>query len=69
MESMEQFDTVIGFKDGGTGIARELQRAATPLKILVGEAFFLHSAIFPSAVTNFLCPNRSATSPNNSTSV
>ncbi|KAN0140359.1 Cyclin-like protein [Lactarius tabidus] len=29
MEGMEQLDTIIGFKDGGTGIARELQRAAT----------------------------------------
>ena len=29
MEGIEQLDTIIGFKDGGTGIARELQRAAT----------------------------------------
>ncbi|KAI0050030.1 transcription initiation factor IIB [Auriscalpium vulgare] len=29
MEGMEQLDTVIGFKDGGSGIARELQRAAS----------------------------------------
>jgi transcription initiation factor TFIIB len=29
MEGMEQLDTIIGFKDGGTGAARELQRAAT----------------------------------------
>jgi transcription initiation factor TFIIB len=29
MEGMEQLDTIIGFKDGGTGIARELRRAAT----------------------------------------
>ena len=28
MEGMEQLDTIIGFKDRGTGIARELQRAA-----------------------------------------
>ena len=26
---MEQLDTIIGFKDGGSGIARELQRTAT----------------------------------------
>ena len=29
MEGVEQLDTIIGFKDKGTGIARELQRAAT----------------------------------------
>jgi Transcription factor TFIIB repeat len=29
MEGMEQLETIIVFKDGGTGIARELQRAAT----------------------------------------
>lgn len=29
MEGMEQLDTVISFKDGGSGIARELQRAAS----------------------------------------
>jgi transcription initiation factor TFIIB len=29
MDGMEQLDTNIGFKDRGTGIARELQRAAT----------------------------------------
>ncbi|KAI9443530.1 cyclin-like protein [Lactarius indigo] len=29
MEGMEQLDTIIGFKDGRTGVARELQRAAT----------------------------------------
>jgi len=29
MEGMEQLDTIIGFKDRGTGIARELHRAAT----------------------------------------
>ncbi|KAI9465106.1 cyclin-like protein [Lactarius psammicola] len=29
MEGMEQLDTIIGFKDDGTGIARELQRTAT----------------------------------------
>lgn len=29
MEGMEQLDTVISFRDGGTGIARELQRAAS----------------------------------------
>ncbi|KAI0060851.1 cyclin-like protein [Artomyces pyxidatus] len=29
MEGMEQLDTVIGFKDGGSGLARELQRAAS----------------------------------------
>ena len=29
MEGMEQLDTTIGFKDGGTGIARELQRGNT----------------------------------------
>ncbi|KAH8984317.1 cyclin-like protein [Lactarius akahatsu] len=29
MEGMEQLDTIIGFKDGRAGIARELQRAAT----------------------------------------
>jgi transcription initiation factor TFIIB len=29
MEGMEQLYTIIGFKDRGTGIARELQRAAT----------------------------------------
>jgi len=28
MDGMEQLDTVIGFQDGGSGIARELQRAA-----------------------------------------
>ncbi len=28
MEGMGQLDTIIGFKDGGTGIARELRRAA-----------------------------------------
>lgn len=29
MEGMEQLDTVISFRDGGSGIARELQRAAS----------------------------------------
>ncbi|CAL1700409.1 unnamed protein product [Somion occarium] len=29
MEGMEQLDTVISFKDGGSGLARELQRAAS----------------------------------------
>jgi transcription initiation factor TFIIB len=29
MEGMEQLDTVISFRDGGTGVARELQRAAS----------------------------------------
>lgn len=29
LEGMEQLDTVISFKDGGSGIARELQRAAS----------------------------------------
>lgn len=29
MEGIEQLDTVISFKDGGSGIARELQRAAS----------------------------------------
>jgi transcription initiation factor TFIIB len=29
MEGIEQLDTVISFRDGGTGIARELQRAAS----------------------------------------
>ncbi|KAF9057882.1 cyclin-like protein [Panaeolus papilionaceus] len=29
MEGMEQLDTLISFKDGGSGIARELQRAAS----------------------------------------
>jgi transcription initiation factor TFIIB len=29
MEGMEQLDTIISFKDGGSGIARELQRAAS----------------------------------------
>ena len=29
MEGMEQLDTTISFKDGGSGIARELQRAAS----------------------------------------
>jgi len=29
MEGMEQLDTVISFRDGGSGIARELQRTAT----------------------------------------
>ncbi|KAI0278637.1 cyclin-like protein [Russula aff. rugulosa BPL654] len=29
MEGMEELDTIIGFKDRGTGIARELQRVAT----------------------------------------
>lgn len=29
MDGMEQLDTVISFRDGGTGIARELQRAAS----------------------------------------
>ena len=28
MDGMEQLDTVISFRDGGSGIARELQRAA-----------------------------------------
>ena len=28
MDGMEQLDTVISFRDGGPGIARELQRAA-----------------------------------------
>lgn len=64
MEGMEQLDTIIGFKDGGTGIARELQRAATRSR----ENFFLHSATFPASVTNSYCPKRSATSTNNSTS-
>ena len=27
MEGMEQLDTVISFRDGGSGIAKELQRA------------------------------------------
>jgi transcription initiation factor TFIIB len=29
MEGMEQLDTIISFRDGGSGIARELQRAAS----------------------------------------
>jgi len=29
MEGIEQLDTVISFRDGGTGVARELQRAAS----------------------------------------
>lgn len=29
MEGMEQLDTVISFRDGGSGVARELQRAAS----------------------------------------
>ena len=29
MEGMEQLDTAISFRDGGSGIARELQRAAS----------------------------------------
>ena len=29
MDGMEQLDTVISFRDGGPGIARELQRAAS----------------------------------------
>ncbi|KAF5388437.1 hypothetical protein D9615_000676 [Tricholomella constricta] len=29
MEGMEQLDTVISFRDGGTGMSRELQRAAS----------------------------------------
>ncbi|KAH9017947.1 hypothetical protein EDB85DRAFT_1897430 [Lactarius pseudohatsudake] len=29
MEGMEQLDTIIGFKDGSTGIAHELQRTVT----------------------------------------
>ncbi|EJD01543.1 cyclin-like protein [Fomitiporia mediterranea MF3/22] len=29
MEGMEQMDTVISYKDGGSGVARELQRAAS----------------------------------------
>ena len=29
MDGMEQLDTVISFRDGGSGIARELQRAAS----------------------------------------
>ncbi|KAH9007572.1 hypothetical protein EDB84DRAFT_1601378 [Lactarius hengduanensis] len=29
MEGMEQLDTIIGFKNGSTGIACELQRTAT----------------------------------------
>ena len=29
LDGMEQLDTVISFKDGGSGIARELQRAAS----------------------------------------
>ncbi len=29
MEGKKQLDTIIGFKDGGTGIVQELQRAAT----------------------------------------
>jgi hypothetical protein len=52
MEGMEQLDTIIGFKDRGTGIARELQRAAH----VSGENFFLHSATFPAGVTNSRCP-------------
>src|ERR1700731_3292306 len=29
MEGVEQLDTIISFRDGGSGIARELQRAAS----------------------------------------
>ena len=29
VDGMEQLDTVISFRDGGSGIARELQRAAS----------------------------------------
>ena len=29
MEGLEQLDTVVSFRDGGSGVARELQRAAS----------------------------------------
>ena len=38
IDGMEQLDTVISFRDGGSGIARELQRAAPVGKHCVPSA-------------------------------
>ena len=57
MEGMEQLDTIIGFKDGGTGIARELQCAATRSQNSRSERNLLsHFATFRAGVTNPRCP-------------
>ena len=37
MEGMDQLDTMISFKDGGSGMARELQRAASKSSAAKGE--------------------------------
>ena len=55
MEGMEELNTIIGFKDRGTGIARELQRAATRSRDSRSRNLLLHSAIFPAGVTNSRC--------------
>ena len=61
MDGMEQLDTVISFRDGGPGIARELQRAASR-----GQAS--RSATFRAGATNTLCLRPSATLQNSRTS-
>ena len=62
MEGMEQLDTVISFRDGGTGIARELQRAVSRSQSsLQGGTSSPLSETSEAGATSFLCRRRSAT--------
>ena len=71
-EGLDQLDTIIGFKERGTGIARERvnrnTRQRVPKILVPSGTFSPHSATFRAGVTYFRCPKRSATSPNSSTS-